>query len=77
MWEEMMKEYDNMVEVMGRYLVGDSAGREKDHSDSDRHFCENWGIERFMPEEFFLGEDGGELGHKFDPKWYIMPDICE
>jgi hypothetical protein len=54
----MMKEYDSMVEVKGSYLVGDSAEREKDHSDSDRHFCENLGIELFTPKEFFLGEDG-------------------
>jgi bifunctional polynucleotide phosphatase/kinase len=30
-------------------LVGDAAGREHDHSDSDRHFCENLGIAFLTP----------------------------
>ncbi|RQM07510.1 hypothetical protein DH86_00002811, partial [Scytalidium sp. 3C] len=53
------------------YLVGDAAGRESDHSDADIHFCENLNISFFTPEEFFLGEDTEEVGHKFDPKWHL------
>lgn len=53
------------------FIVGDGAGRAKDHSDSDRHFSMNLSIGFFTPEAFFLGQPLEQLGHKFDPEWHL------
>ena len=71
MWEEMMRNHNMGVELGSSYLVGDAAGRVRDHSDTDRHFTINLGIKFFTPEEFFLGRNPEALGHKFDPSWYL------
>jgi bifunctional polynucleotide phosphatase/kinase len=57
------------------FLVGDAAGRESDHSDSDRHFCDNLGVSFFTPEEFFLEDKTQVLGHKFDPSWHLPTSL--
>ena len=74
MWKLLTEEYNKnnkMVEREYSYLVGDAAGRVKDHSDSDRHFCMNVGIGFYTPEEFFLNESPEHMGHNFDPSWYL------
>lgn len=42
------------VDLAKSFYVGDAAGRPNDHSDSDKKFAENIGIQFFTPEEFFL-----------------------
>lgn len=59
------------VDADHSYLVGDAAGRDKDHSDSDRHFCMNVGISFYTPEEFFLNKPSERMHHKFDPAWFL------
>jgi len=54
------------------FMVGDAAGREKDFSDNDRHFGMNLHIGFSTPEGFFRGEPAKDLGHKFDPAWYLL-----
>jgi bifunctional polynucleotide phosphatase/kinase len=71
MWEYMMKDQNGNVDLESSFLVGDAAGRAKDHSDSDTHFCINVGIQLFTPEEFFLGSTPEVIGHKFDPGWHL------
>jgi bifunctional polynucleotide phosphatase/kinase len=72
MWDKMIADFGTSVEVHESFLVGDAGGRETDHSDSDRHFCMNLGINSHTPEEFFLEEHLQSLGHKFDPAWYLQ-----
>lgn len=52
------------------FVVGDAAGRKKDHSDSDLHLALNLGVNFYTPEEFFQGRAREPLGHKFDPSSY-------
>jgi bifunctional polynucleotide phosphatase/kinase len=83
MWEFMLRELadkaeasdDGAVHVDQAYLVGDAAGREGDHSDSDVHFCENLGIDFFTPEEFFWGDERGKRGDKFHPNWFLPSSL--
>jgi bifunctional polynucleotide phosphatase/kinase len=74
MWDQMLKDFGRRIRIEDSYLVGDAAGRVKDHSDSDRHFCMNIGIGFITPEEFFLNKAPLPLGHKFDPAWYLPSD---
>lgn len=60
-----------VVDTENSYLVGDAAGRITDHSDADRHFSLNTGIDFFTPEVFFLEQAPLPLGHKFDPCAYL------
>lgn len=74
--ERMSDDQGTLIGIERAYLVGDAAGRKSDHSDSDIHFCENLGIKHFTPEEFFLGKGNTEeVGHKFDPRWYLPPSL--
>lgn len=71
----MQKSFGGAVNFENSYFVGDAAGREKDHSDCDRHFCMNLGLTFYTPEEYFQGIIGQILGHKFNPNWSITPEI--
>ncbi|KAH8804489.1 polynucleotide kinase 3 phosphatase-domain-containing protein [Xylogone sp. PMI_703] len=59
------------IDTEKSFVIGDAAGRAKDHSDSDIHWSMNLGIGFFTPEAFFLGQSPEQLGHKFDPYWYL------
>ncbi|RPA97951.1 PNK3P-domain-containing protein [Choiromyces venosus 120613-1] len=77
MWEEMVDDYDldaHGVDLDASYLIGDAAGRDGDHSDSDRHWAANVGIGFRTPEEFFLGEMPKPMVHRFDPLKYIKSE---
>ncbi|CAZ79331.1 unnamed protein product [Tuber melanosporum] len=77
MWEEMVDDYDldaHGVDLDASYLVGDAAGRDGDHSDSDRHWAANVGIGFRTPEEFFLGKMPKSMAHRFDPLKYIKSE---
>ncbi|KAE8448805.1 hypothetical protein EG329_008807 [Mollisiaceae sp. DMI_Dod_QoI] len=77
MWEEMLKEDGHLINGVDSYFVGDAAGRESDHSDSDIHFCENLAIKFKTPEAFFFGVDGEVPGHKFHPTWFLKPSSID
>lgn len=53
------------------FVVGDAAGRENDHSDSDLHLALNFGVDFYTPEVFFQEQDPQPVVHKFDPGWYL------
>ena len=60
-----------MIDNHESFIVGDAAGRKKDHSDSDIHLALNLGVDFYTPEVFFQGQAREPLGHKFDPSWYL------
>lgn len=62
-----------MIDKRESFVVGDAAGREKDHSDSDLHLALNLGVNFYTPEVFFQDQSPEPLGHKFDPSWYLTP----
>lgn len=53
------------------FVVGDAAGRESDHSDSDIHWAMNAGIPSYTPEVFFLDKTPESPSHKFHPEWHL------
>lgn len=62
-----------MIDSRESFVVGDAAGREKDHSDSDLHLALNLGVDFYTPENFFQDRARESLGHKFDPSWFLTP----
>jgi bifunctional polynucleotide phosphatase/kinase len=62
-----------MIDSRESFVVGDAAGRKKDHSDSDLHLALNLGVDFYTPEVFFQDQAREPLGHKFDPSWYLTP----
>lgn len=64
MWELLVNEFNQDIEINESFYVGDAAGRyagwkqgkKKDFSCSDRKFAWNCGIPFFTPEEYFFGE---------------------
>lgn len=73
MWSVL--EFDGPLNAAESFVVGDAAGRPKDFSDSDRHLGENLGVDFFTPEVFFENAPAEQLGHKFNPEWYL-PRSC-
>jgi bifunctional polynucleotide phosphatase/kinase len=75
MWVEMLDDYDldrpGAVNMEESLFVGDAAGRDRDHSCSDRNMASNVGIQFQTPEEFFLGEEAKPFKRTFDPKTYL------
>jgi bifunctional polynucleotide phosphatase/kinase len=70
MWESVVRDI-GAINLKHSFLVGDAAGREDDHSDADRHFCLNIGLEFFTPERFFLEAPVEPYFDKFDPHWFL------
>ena len=60
MWtalEQFVAENGYSIDKLRLYFVGDAAGRQGDHSDSDKVFAENVGIAFRTPEEEFTAQD--------------------
>ncbi len=74
-WDLIEKDYAHTcgagVKKEESYLVGDSAGRESDHTDADWHFSLNVELRFHTPEEFFLSSEVEERGDKFNPLKYL------
>ncbi|KAF2093531.1 PNK3P-domain-containing protein [Rhizodiscina lignyota] len=77
-WHKMQEDFARKgftIEWDQAFLVGDAAGRPKDHADADWHFCLNVGIDFYTPEEFFTGGVSEPRGHKFDPTLYLQSPV--
>lgn len=68
MWKKLLLRLgDRRVVMQDSFFVGDAAGRplnwkagrKADHSDVDRKFARNLGLQFLTPEQHFLGEDPG------------------
>jgi len=79
LWDLMCKQYGDM-NVKESFFCGDAAGRDTDHSDSDRVFAENIGLKFYTPEEIFgLNEDKEEEEIKVVGQELVMfcgPPAC-
>ncbi|CAH0023216.1 unnamed protein product [Clonostachys rhizophaga] len=60
-----------VIDKQRSLIIGDSAGRESDFSDSDVHWAMNAGVPFYTPEVYFLGKAPEPLGHKFNPEWHL------
>lgn len=67
MWDEFIS-LNGVPETA--FYVGDAAGRESDHSDTDRRFAYNIGIPYYLPEEIFNNEF-----KNFTPVHHIHPSL--
>ena len=43
----------NASDLKNSFYVGDAAGRDGDHNDTDRKFADNAGLTFFTPEQYF------------------------
>lgn len=74
MWREFLDDYDldvSGVDLKSSYFVGDAAGRPGDHSQVDRGFAVNIGVDFKTPEEFFLNQAPEAFEKPFDPASYL------
>jgi bifunctional polynucleotide phosphatase/kinase len=75
LWEFLK---DKGIEMNLSYYVGDAAGRikdnsyKKDHSDSDRKFAFNIGIDFYSPEVFFLSNMDKEKEREWQYQGYLL-----
>jgi bifunctional polynucleotide phosphatase/kinase len=73
-WSMIPSQTENagrVIDMETSFVIGDAAGRDKDHSDSDWHWSINLGIGFFTPEVFFLDQAPEQPGHKFHPDWHL------
>ncbi len=69
---------DKGIDQGASYYVGDAAGRlkdasyKKDHSDSDRKFAYNIGIDFYSPEVFFLFNRDKEKEREWEYQGYLL-----
>jgi len=75
LWEFLKKKG---IDNNHSYYVGDAAGRlkdglyKKDHSDSDRKFAYNIGIDFYSPEVFFLSNKDKEKEREWQYQGYLL-----